>query len=73
MADRTAISAAAIREIAYQKLGVQAGETTSDMRFSLEVVRCLGCCALAPVVRIDSDTFGNVDPDALTTALESYA
>ncbi len=56
-----------------RQLGVVAGETTKDMRFSLEVVRCLGCCALAPVVGIDEDVHHVGDPDELPAILRSYA
>jgi len=55
-----------------RKLGIKAGETTQDMRFSLEVVRCLGCCALAPVVRIDDEIY-TIDPNAVPEVLETYA
>jgi NADH:ubiquinone oxidoreductase subunit E len=55
-----------------RQLGVAAGETTEDMNFSLEVVRCLGCCALAPVVRIDDDVFGEVNPDEAHKLLDAY-
>jgi NADH:ubiquinone oxidoreductase subunit E/NAD-dependent dihydropyrimidine dehydrogenase PreA subunit len=55
-----------------RRLSVAAGETTDDMRFSLEVVRCLGCCALAPVVRVDDDIHAFVDKDLLPRILEDY-
>ncbi|MBW1686071.1 MAG: NAD(P)H-dependent oxidoreductase subunit E [Deltaproteobacteria bacterium] len=55
-----------------RKLGVKAGETTKDMRFSLEMVRCLGCCALAPVVRIDDDFHGKVEDDKMPLILTGY-
>ena len=38
-------------------LGVKPGDTTPDRRFSLETVRCLGACGLAPVITADDDTF----------------
>ena len=40
--------------------GIQAGETDMELKFSLETVNCLGCCALGPVVEIDGKTHGNV-------------
>ncbi|MFH1322040.1 MAG: NADH-quinone oxidoreductase subunit NuoE [Bacteroidota bacterium] len=40
--------------------GINPGETTEDKRFDLERVACLGCCALAPVVRIDDKINSNV-------------
>jgi NADH:ubiquinone oxidoreductase subunit E len=48
------------------------GETTEDRRFSLESVRCLGACGLAPVMVIDSDTYGDVKADKVLQILENY-
>ncbi len=56
-----------------RRLGIKAGETTSDMRFSLEMVRCLGCCALAPVVGIDGDVYHVDDPEELPGLLSAYS
>lgn len=53
-------------------LGLKPGETTKDMRFSLEVVRCLGCCALAPVVGIDGDVHHVEELDRVVGLLEPY-
>jgi NADH:ubiquinone oxidoreductase subunit E len=53
-------------------LGVKAGESTDDLRFSLEVVRCLGCCALAPVVGVNDDIHHIEDPDQLPEVLADY-
>lgn len=44
-------------------LGIKAGETTSDGKFSLEVVMCVGACALGPVVLVDEDTHGEMTPE----------
>jgi NADH-quinone oxidoreductase subunit E len=44
-------------------LGIKAGETSRDRRFSLEVVMCLGACALGPVVVVNEDTHGEMSPD----------
>jgi NADH:ubiquinone oxidoreductase subunit E len=44
-------------------LGIRAGETSRDRKFSLEVVMCLGACALGPVVVVDEDTHGEMSPD----------
>jgi NADH:ubiquinone oxidoreductase subunit E len=43
-------------------LDVAVGETTSDMNFSLQTVRCLGCCGLSPVVTIGEELHGNLTP-----------
>jgi NADH:ubiquinone oxidoreductase subunit E len=53
-------------------LNVQPGSTTADRRFSLETIRCLGACGLAPVVKADEDTFRQVKPAELPGLLESY-
>jgi NADH:ubiquinone oxidoreductase subunit E len=48
------------------------GGTSEDRRFSLEAVRCLGACGLAPVVVVDQDTHGGVTPDSVFRILEQY-
>ncbi|MBC7317862.1 NADH-quinone oxidoreductase subunit NuoE [Candidatus Bipolaricaulota bacterium] len=44
------------------ELEVKPGETSVDGKFSVEVVRCLGCCGLAPVMMIDEEVYGRLDP-----------
>ena len=39
-------------------LDIKPSDTTEDMKFTLETVRCVGCCSLAPVIRVDKDTYG---------------
>ena len=55
-----------------QLLRVEAGGTTSDRRFTLETVRCVGCCSLGPVVRIDTETFARVRQDKLARILARF-
>jgi len=55
-----------------RKLGIGHGQTTDDMLFTLEVVRCIGCCALGPAVRIGEATFGRVTPGQLSKIIDSY-
>jgi NADH-quinone oxidoreductase subunit E len=43
-----------------ERLGLTEGETTKDGQFTLEIVRCLGCCSLAPAMMIDSKTYGRL-------------
>lgn len=47
-------------EVLQKELGIKMNETTEDGKFSLEEVRCLGCCGLAPVLTIDGEVHGNV-------------
>jgi NADH:ubiquinone oxidoreductase subunit E len=54
------------------RFGVKAGGTCADGRFSLEPVRCLGACGLAPVMVVDRDTHGGVTPDSACEILEEY-
>ncbi|MFC2160704.1 NAD(P)H-dependent oxidoreductase subunit E [Acidobacteriota bacterium] len=53
------------------ELGIDRGTTTSDMIFTLESVRCIGCCGLAPVLKVGEDIHGlmtkNMVPDLLNT------
>ena len=51
---------------------VKEGCTTEDRRFSLETVRCLGACGLAPVVVVDQDTYGAVKADKVIETLNKY-
>jgi len=51
---------------------LEVGETTADRRFSLESVRCLGACGLAPVIVIGKDTHGFVTPDSILDILARY-
>ncbi len=59
-------------EAAEQYLGIQAGETTPDMKFTLESVNCLGCCALGPVMMIDNEYHGKLSPSQVPDILSSY-
>jgi NADH:ubiquinone oxidoreductase subunit E len=52
---------------------LEVGATSEDRRFSLEAVRCLGACGLAPVIVVDSDTHGGVTPDRVKDVLNRYA
>ena len=46
-------------------LGISAGETTPDYKFTLEVVYCLGSCGLAPVAVVDGQVMGHLIPDKI--------
>ncbi len=52
--------------------GIKPGETDLDLKFSLETVNCLGCCALGPVMEIDGKTHGKVAPAETADVLKSY-
>ncbi len=56
-----------------RELDICCGETTSDQRFSLERVNCVGSCALAPVVMIEDDVYGRVEAKKAKEVLEKSA
>ena len=53
-------------------LGIKAGETSADGQFSLELVNCLGSCALAPVMVVDDTYYGKVTMERLPEILAQY-
>jgi NADH:ubiquinone oxidoreductase subunit E len=55
-----------------QHLGINVEETTDDMRYSLETVRCLGACGLAPVMVINKDTHGLLETDKAIEIIKEY-
>lgn len=55
-----------------REYGLNLGTTTDDRRFSLEAVRCLGACGLAPVMVVDDDTHGGLTPDTVLEILDDY-
>ncbi len=61
-----------IMERVEESLKIKAGETTQDMKFTLERVNCLGCCALGPVIVVNKDYHGKLTPTKVKGVLESY-
>ncbi|MFH1719469.1 MAG: NADH-quinone oxidoreductase subunit NuoE [Planctomycetota bacterium] len=55
-----------------RRLGVTAGKTTSDGKFDLERVACLGCCALAPVVAVDGKVHAQMSAKKVPHVLSQY-
>ena len=52
--------------------GIKPGETDLELKFSLETVNCLGCCALGPVMEINGKTHGKLSQDEATKVLKRY-
>ncbi len=52
--------------------GVESGGTTDDKMFTIEGVRCVGCCGLAPVVMVDGEAHGHATPEELPGILAPY-
>jgi NADH-quinone oxidoreductase subunit E len=53
-------------------IGIGPGETDMDLRFSLETVNCVGCCALGPVIVIDGEYHGKMAPAQSEEVLKRY-
>jgi NADH:ubiquinone oxidoreductase subunit E len=62
-----------LMEALERELGISDGETTEDLKFTLQSVRCLGCCALAPVLTINGKAYGKLTPDKIPSILKAYA
>lgn len=61
-----------VLETVQDQTGIKPGETDLEMKFSLETVNCLGCCALGPVIEINGKTHGNVSPGDTADVLKNY-
>ncbi len=55
-----------------RQLDIEPGETTRNMRFTLETVNCLGACALGPIMVVDDEYHGEMRPGKIKTILNSY-
>jgi len=53
-------------------IGIKPGETDLDLKFSLETVNCLGCCALGPVMVVDGEYHGKMAPAKSEEVLKNY-
>ena len=53
-------------------LAIDRGGTTDDLKFTLETVNCVGCCALGPMVMIDEEYFGQMKSDKVKSLLTTY-
>lgn len=56
-----------------RRLNIEKGETTKDGLFSLETVACMGCCALAPVMMVNEDVYGECTPEKAGRIIEDYS
>jgi len=61
-----------IAERIEELLDIPSGETTDDLKFTLEEVACIGACALAPVIMINDNPHGRLSPDKMKEILDSY-
>ena len=61
--------APAVLDEVERQLGIKAGKTSEDMRYSLETVNCLGACALGPIVVVDGKYHGQMSPGKVKKVL----
>ncbi|OEU65521.1 MAG: NADH dehydrogenase [Desulfobacterales bacterium PC51MH44] len=61
-----------VRERIESALNIGDRETTEDQRYTLETVRCIGCCSLGPVIKINEDTHGHISSDQVDNILDRY-
>lgn len=64
--------AAKVVEKIKEELGVVEGGTSKDGKFTLQITRCIGACGLAPVMTVDNDIYGRLDPDKIPEILKKY-
>ena len=55
-----------------RELHIKEGETTADKKFSVDSVRCLGCCGLAPVMTVGKNLHGRIPPSKVSKILKQY-
>ena len=61
-----------VLETLERELGIKAGETTEDLKYTLETVNCTGGCGVGPTVIIDGEYHGQMSTDKVKPLLESY-
>ena len=61
-----------ILEECKNELNIKVGETTADGKFSLNCLRCVGACGLAPVAMIGDKVYGRIAPDGVKAILDEY-
>jgi NADH-quinone oxidoreductase subunit E len=61
-----------IMEKIERELGIERGETSEDLKFSLDEVRCLGCCGLAPVMMVGKEVQGKLSEAKVVPILNEY-
>jgi NADH:ubiquinone oxidoreductase subunit E len=61
-----------VLESVIKHCGCAVGETDEERRFSVDVVRCVGACGLAPVITVDEDVYDRMKPGKITDILAKY-
>ena len=61
-----------IMDVLQEKLNIAEGQTTIDRHFTLEAVRCVGCCASGPVITVNQETHGGLDRTNVVKLIDEY-
>ena len=61
-----------VLDVFKEELGVDNGETTEDLKFTLETVACIGACGLAPVIMVNDNTHGRLNAESTKEVLNKY-
>jgi NADH:ubiquinone oxidoreductase subunit E len=61
-----------ITEALQNRLNIKEGQTTDDGLFTLEAVRCIGCCASGPVITVNHETYGGLDRSSVLKVIDDY-
>ena len=61
-----------VQTILEKEMGIKAGNTTEDRRFSLDLVRCLGACGIAPVMTVNGEVYPRMTADKVSEILAKY-
>ena len=61
-----------IKERLESHRGIHTGDTTEDMRLTLETVRCIGCCSLGPVVTVNEKVYARTDSEKTIKTIDQY-
>jgi len=61
-----------IKDVLREKMNVDEGQTTEDRLFTLEAVRCIGCCASGPVITVNKDIYGGLDRSGVLEVIDDY-
>ncbi len=66
------IGAGKILDAISEQIGIKAGETSEDLKFSLEGTRCIGACGLAPVFTVGEEVYGNTNVEEALEVIKGY-
>ncbi|ABO50181.1 NADH dehydrogenase subunit E [Desulforamulus reducens MI-1] len=61
-----------VQSMLEKEMGIKAGNTTEDRRFSLDLVRCLGACGIAPVLTVNGEVYPRMTAEKVTEVLSKY-